>query len=70
LFELQFDTHSPTVWFCASRSLSINVPALLSVIPDISNRSTIMYLMRHRPEATRGAAGVSGKISLRAKADK
>jgi hypothetical protein len=45
LFELQFDTHSATVWFCASRSLSIKVPALLAAISDRNNESTIMYLM-------------------------
>jgi hypothetical protein len=45
LFELQFETHSATAWFCASRSLSINAPALLPDTADISNRSTIMYLM-------------------------
>jgi hypothetical protein len=46
LLELQFETHSTAVWFCAIRSFSINVPALLSVI---SNRSTMMYLMVSSP---------------------
>src|SRR6202790_4523145 len=53
LFELQFETHSTTVWFCASRSLSTNVPAMLSVIPDISNRSAIMYLMASFPRGNK-----------------
>jgi hypothetical protein len=44
LFELQFATHSANVWFCASRSLSIDVPALLAVIPDRNNRSISVFL--------------------------
>jgi hypothetical protein len=62
LFELQFDTHSATVWFCASRSLSTNVLALLSVIPDISNRSTIMYLMASSPRGSKRSGRCLGVL--------
>src|ERR1700720_494203 len=39
--------------FAPAAAFSINVPALLSVIPDISNRSTIMYLMASFPRGNK-----------------
>ena len=49
LFESQIETHSANVWFCASRSLSMNVAASLVVIADRSNRNAIAYLMGSFP---------------------
>jgi hypothetical protein len=55
LFELQSETHSANVCFCASRSLSIDVPALLAVIPDSSDSNITVYLMASSPQGNNGS---------------
>jgi hypothetical protein len=55
LLELQSATHSAAVCFCASRSLSIDVAALLVAIPDRSNSSITLYLMASSPRGNNGS---------------
>jgi hypothetical protein len=55
LFELQSATHSDAVCFCASRSLSVAVPALPAVIPGRSDSSITVYLMASSPQGNNGS---------------